>query len=134
MAMTDYRFEFRGQIEAKALGWIVRAANAKNYYGMKIEKIKGGLSPVFALVKYSVIDGKENTHTQVMLNSEYKADQLWSVRVDVRGDRIATYIMDKLVDYWTDNQVKTGGAGFLIDKGERAQIKSSQFSYLSAGK
>lgn len=134
MSMTDYRFEFRGQIEQKALGWIVRAANSKNYYVLKIEMIKRGLSPVFALVKYPVIDGKETTHTQIMLNGDYRIDQLWNIRTDVKGSKIITYVQEKLADYWTDDQVKTGGAGFYIDKGERAQIKSSQFSYLPAGK
>ena len=37
MTMPDYRFEFRGQIERKALGWIFRASNPKNYYVMKLE-------------------------------------------------------------------------------------------------
>jgi hypothetical protein len=132
MAMSDYRFEFRGQIDRKALGWIFRAANAKNYYVMKLEVIKPGANPLVALVKYAVVDGKETTRTQVMLPFEVRIDTLYQVKLDVRGDKFSTHVQDKLVDFWTDGRVKVGGAGFYNDAGERASIKSSQLSYLSA--
>ena len=130
--MPDYRIEFRGQVENKALGWVFRAKDPKNYYVMKIEMIKRGLNPVFALVKYAVINGKENTHTQIMLEGDYRQDNVWRVRQDVRGNKFTTYVQDKLADYWTDDEIKTGGAGFYNDKGEFGQIKLSTFSYLPA--
>ena len=68
MAISDYRIEIQGQIEKKALGWIFRAHDPKNYYVMKLEWLKPGVDdPIPALIKYAVIDGKESTHTQVML-------------------------------------------------------------------
>jgi hypothetical protein len=130
MAMTDYRFEFFGQIERKAMGWIFRASNPKNYYVMKLETIKPGASPLVALVKYAVIDGKETTRTQVMLPFDVKAGTVYQVRLDVRGDKFTTHVQGKLVDYWSDDRIKVGGAGFYTDTAERAQIKSSQVSYL----
>jgi hypothetical protein len=130
MTMPDYRFEFRGQIERKALGWIFRASNPKNYYVMKLEIIKPGANPLVALVKYAVIDGKETTRTQVMLPNEVKADSVYQVRLDASGDKFTTYVQGKLVDYWTDNRIKLGGAGFYTETGERSQIKSSQVSYI----
>jgi hypothetical protein len=134
MSMTDYRFEFRGQIEKKAIGWIFRASNSKNYHVAKIEIIKPGLNPIVALVKYSVIKGQEGTHTQVMLPNEFKMDSTYKIRMDVQGDKFTTYVQEKLVDYWISDQVKTGGAGFVTDRGERAQIKSSQIAYLGPSK
>ncbi len=132
MSMTDYRFEFRGQIEKKAVGWIFRAANPKNYHVQKIEIIKTGLNPIVALIKYSVIKGVEGTHTQVMLPSDFKMDTAYKVRLEVKGNKFTTYIQDKLVDFETDDQIKTGGAGFYTAQGERAQIRSSQIAYLGA--
>jgi hypothetical protein len=135
MAMTDYRFEFRGQIERKALGWIFRAADPRNYYVMKLEAIKPGANPIVALVKYAVINGKETTRTQVLLPLENLAlDTIYQVRFEARGDKFTTYVQNKLVDYWTDDRVKVGGTGFYNDNGERGQIKSSQVSYLVAGR
>jgi hypothetical protein len=94
--------------------------------------VKGGLNPVVALIKYPVIKGQEGTHTQVLLPNDFSLDTVYRVRMDVRGNKFTTYVQDKLVDYWTDDQIKTGGAGFYTDQGERAQIKSSQISYLSS--
>jgi hypothetical protein len=130
MAMPDYRFEFRGEIERKAMGWIFRAQNPKTYYVMKLETIKPGVKPLVALVKYAVIDGKETTRTQVMLPFEVKPSTVYQVRLDVKGDKFSTYIQDKLVDYWTDDRIKLGGTGFYTETGERSKIKSSQVSYL----
>ncbi len=129
MSMPDYRFEFRGQIEKKALGWIFRAANPTNYYVCKLEIVKPGLNPVLALIKYSVINGQEGTHTQVMMPNDFKMDTVYRVRLDVRGNKFTTYVQDKLVDYWTDDRVKTGGTGFYTERGEQARIGSSQISY-----
>src|ERR1700730_4001377 len=42
VGMSDYQFQFVGQIESKALGWVFRQADTKNYYGMKIENIRPG--------------------------------------------------------------------------------------------
>jgi hypothetical protein len=97
---------------------------------MKLEIIKPGANPLVALVKYAVIDGKETTRTQVMLPNEVKADSVYQVRLDASGDKFTTYVQGKLVDYWTDNRIKLGGAGFYTETGERSQIKSSQVSYI----
>ncbi|HYP13193.1 MAG TPA: hypothetical protein VEQ63_04655 [Bryobacteraceae bacterium] len=131
--LKDYRFEFKGQIARKAMGWVFRADDPKIYYVMKLETIKPGANPIVALVKYAVIRGKETTHTQVLLPLQPKIDTLYDVRVDVKGDRFSTYIQGKLVDYWTDDRIKRGGAGFYNEAGEQAVIKSSQVAYLVAG-
>ncbi len=130
MAMNDYRIEFRGQIEKGALGWIFRAKDPKNYYVEKLVAIKPGLNPVMALIKYSVIEGKEGTHTQVMLPGDFRLDTVYSVRCDVKGNKFTTHVQGKLADYWTDDQIKTGGAGFYSETGERGQIQTSQIAYL----
>jgi hypothetical protein len=130
MPMTDYRFEFRGQIERKALGWLFRAKDPKNYYVMKLEMIKPGPNPVVAMVKYAVINGKETTHTQVMLPFDVNLATTYQVRLDVKGDKFTTSVQGKLLDYWTDDRIKVGGAGFYTESGERSQVKSSQVSYL----
>ncbi|MBI1897606.1 MAG: hypothetical protein HYZ57_17470 [Acidobacteria bacterium] len=130
MNMADYRMEFRGQIERKAMGWIFRARDPKNYYVMKLEQIKPGAEPVVALVKYAVINGKDDTHTQVLLPLKVNLATVYEIRLDVRGNSFTTHIQDQQVDIWTDDRIKLGGAGFYADAGERAQVKTSQFAYL----
>ena len=55
---------------------------------------------------------------------------MYQVRVDVKGDKFTTTVQGKTLDYWTDDRIKLGGAGFYTETGERSQIKSSQVSYL----
>lgn len=128
--LADYRMEFRGQIDRRAMGWIFRAKDPNNYHVQKLEIMRPGREPVVALVKYSIIDGKEGPRTQVMLARDYKRDTVYRVRVDVKDNRFTTWVQDKLVDYWTDDRIKFGAAGFYNDRGERANIKTSQFTHL----
>jgi hypothetical protein len=55
----------------------------------------------------------------------------FSIRVDVRGPKFNTFIDNQPLDVWTDEQLKTGGVGFLNDRGERADIKGIAISYLA---
>jgi hypothetical protein len=60
-----------------------------------------------------------------------RPDALLSIRVDARGPRFATFVQSQQVDTWTDDQLKSGGVGFLNDRGERAHVQSVQISYLT---
>jgi len=132
MAISDYRIEIQGQIEKKALGWIFRAHDPKNYYVMKIEWLKPGVEdPIPALIKYAIIDGKETTRTQVMLPLDnVTLTSMFKIRTDVKGDKFTTYVNDKRVDYWSDDQIAVGGAGLYAEANERAIIKSTSISGL----
>ena len=132
MAISDYRIEIQGQIEKKALGWIFRAHDPKNYYVMKLEWLKPGVDdPIPALIKYAVIDGKETTHTQVMLPLDnVTLTTLFKIRTDVKGNKFTTYVNDKRVDYWADSQIEVGGAGLYAEPNERAIIKSTNIAGL----
>ena len=46
--LTDYRIEFQAQIESKAIGWVFRAKDRKNFYVAKLEIVKPGLEPTVA--------------------------------------------------------------------------------------
>src|SRR5260370_22560933 len=59
--MTDYQMQFTGQIESKALGWVFRAADTKNYYAMKIVNIRPG---AMALRHFAVVDGRESSSSE----------------------------------------------------------------------
>jgi hypothetical protein len=131
MSMADYTLVFNGQIEKKAIGWIFRAHDPKNYYVYKLKIVKPGVEPVVALEKFAVIDGKEDVHTQVMLNVKASLDTVWNIRTDVQGKKFTTYIQDKLADYMSDDRIKIGGGGFYNDPGEYAQIKNSAFYHIT---
>jgi hypothetical protein len=123
--MTDYRIEFEAQIETKALGWIYRAQDAKNYYVSKLEIVKPGLAPTVALVRYAVVNGEETAHSQFPLTMSVRLDTLYKVRFDAIGDHFTTWVQDQKVDDWTDERLKTGGVGLFSDRGERISLKGS---------
>jgi hypothetical protein len=121
--LTDYRIEMQGQIETKAIGWIFRAADPKNFYVTKLEIVKPGLEPTVALVRFAVVNGEEGAHTQLPLPMKVRRDTMYKIRMDAMGSHFTTYVQDELLDDWTDDRVKTGGVGLYSERGEVATLK-----------
>jgi hypothetical protein len=119
---TDYRLEFFGQIESKAIGWTVRASNTQNYYGMKFKVIEPGLRPVLAVVHYPVVGGTEGARVETPLNVMIHNRTPYHIAVEVKGNRVTTSIEGEEVDSWTDDSLKVGGVGFFSDAGESAHL------------
>jgi len=125
--MKDYVVEFQGTIQERALGWIVRAKDASNYYCLKLEVDRTGAAK---LIRFGVIDGKEDTHTQLPLSMLPKPENgAYKVRVEAKGPKISTYINGQAVDLWVDERLPQGAAGFTNERGERAVVKSVQVSF-----
>ena len=134
LKLSDYRIEFKGEIETKSLGWVFRAADPENYYALKLAIVKPGAQPKIALLKYLVAHGHETQVGRVPIDINVNLDTLYSVRVDVRGPNFTTYVQGQQVDTWTDDQLKTGGMGFLNEREERGRIKTVSVSLLNGGK
>jgi len=122
MTLSDYRLEFQAQIDNKALGWVYRAQDEKNYYVNKLEIVKPGLNPQIALVRFAVINGQEQPRAQSPLNLAVHLDTLYKVRFDAVGDRFSTYVQDQKVDEWTDDRLKMGGIGLYNERGEHMSL------------
>ncbi len=134
LKLSDYRIEFQGEIETKSLGWVFRAADPGNYYAMKLETVTPGLSPKIALFKYIIADGHQTQAGRVPIDIAARLDTMYKIRVDVRGSMFTTYVQGQLVDTWNDDQLKTGGVGFLNEREERGKVKSAQIFLLNGGK
>ena len=134
LKLSDYRIEFQGEIDSKSIGWVFRAMDPYNYYAMKLAIVTPGLSPKMALIKYVIVQGHETEVGRVPLDIAARNDTLFTVRMDVRGSKFATFVQGQQVDVWTDEQIKSGGVGFLNERAERARVKSAAISYLTGGK
>jgi hypothetical protein len=132
LKLSDYRIEFQGQIDTKSMGWVFRAADPNNYYAMKL-MVTPGTSPRLTLGKYVIRSGRETEAGRVSLNIQARNDTIFSVRTDVRGLKFSTFIQGQPVDVWTDNQLASGGVGFLNERSERARIKTVSIAYLTGG-
>lgn len=127
--LTDYRFEFLGEIDQKALGWAFRAKDLKNYYAMKFVVVKPGPLPLIHMVHYAVIGGKEGPHVEQPLPLTARADTLYRIQVDVHGSDFTVMAEGRVVDFWSDSRLERGGVGFFCNRGERARLRWVEVSH-----
>lgn len=132
--LSDYRMEFLGQIEKKSLGWVYRAADMENYYATKITLTSSGPLPQAVIERYAVVNGGQSSYHRRPLPLQIRADTLYRVRMDVRGNGFTLLVQGQVVDYWSDDRLKTGGIGFFSAKGEQARLRwvevSHQYDFL----
>jgi hypothetical protein len=121
--LSNYRMEFQGQIESKALGWIFRAKDPKNFYVMKLEILKPGFNPTVALVRFAVINGEEQQRSEVPLPMPVRSDTLYKIRFEAVGNHFTTWIQDRKIDELTDDRITSGGVGLYNERGEIASLK-----------
>ena len=124
--LSDYQMQFTGQIESKALGWVFRARDSNNYYGMKIENDKPG-SVLFT--RFAVVNGRESSVTQKPLPIQARVDTAYNVKLEVRGPRFSVYIQGEPVELWTDSRLKSGALGFMNEGDERGRTNSVKFAF-----
>ncbi len=128
-AKRDYIFEFTGQIEERALGWVFRMKDARNYYCLKLEQPGDGATATVRLVKFAVVNGEEQPKGSVEFREPAQAGLPVTIRLDVRGQIFSTQVNGKQVDVWIDNQLDSGSVGFSNESGERAVIRTVKISY-----
>lgn len=134
LELEDYRFEFLGQIESKALSWVFRAADSKNYLVAKLLITKPGPLPQVELVRYAVHNGKAGPRKSVPLPMQVYMDEIYRVRVDVSGQDYVTTIKGIVIDVFSDPTIARGGVGFFAEPGEESRLRwvevSHQYDFL----
>jgi hypothetical protein len=126
---SDYQMQFSGQIENKALGWVFRVSDTKNYYGMKIENNKHG-SVLYT--RFAMVNGRQGDLTQKPLSIQARADTTYNVRLEATGPRFSVYIQGEPVDLWTDSRLKSGALGFMNETEESGRTNSVRFTFPDA--
>jgi hypothetical protein len=121
--LTDYRMEFLGQIERRSMGWVVRAADMRNYFALKLTVVADGPVPEVAFIRYPVINGVAGAASQQLLPISVRSDTVYRVQTEVRGDYYAVTVQGKVVDSWTDARLKRGSIGLFSGKGELARVR-----------
>jgi hypothetical protein len=134
MNLTDYRMEFLGQIEKKAIGWVFRATDLNNYYGMKVVLVGDGYMPRPFVEHYAVIDGKEQTRTRRPVPFTVQREMFYRFAMDVHGNGFTLTIQGQVADHWSDDRLQHGGIGFYSGKGEQSRLRwvdlSHQYDFL----
>jgi hypothetical protein len=104
------------------VGWVVRARDRKNYYGMKFKVVEPGLRPIIAMVHFTVLRGKAGREVETPLSVMVHNNEPYHVAVEVRGNRVVTSIEGQEIDSYADNTLASGGVGFFADAGARARL------------
>jgi len=123
--LSDYRMEFQSQIETKAIGWIFRGLNPRNYYVAKLETITPGLEPTVALVHFAVVDGQDENRVVVPLPMKVRVDTTYKVRFDAIGNRFTAWVQGEKIAEWTDSRFGSGGVGFFSERDEHAALQGT---------
>ncbi len=121
--LTDYRFEFLGEIDQKGLGFVYRAADLDNYYAVQLIVAKPGPLPVLQMARYAVIHGKEGAKQHKPLPFTPGSGMVYRIRLEVHGEDFVLFAQDQVVDAWSDGVLKKGGVGLFCSKGEQARIR-----------
>jgi hypothetical protein len=120
--LTDYAFEFSGQIEKRGMAWVFRASDLENYYAVRLYISKPGPLPSLSLERWTMVNGRERDRRNVPLPITTRNEAIYKVRMDVRGNSFRTSLQDQVVDNWSDDTLASGGIGFLALKGDQARI------------
>ncbi len=122
--LSDYKLEFEGTIEKRAMSWTYRSVNLENFYASKIVVRKPDPIPILEILRYAVLDGKESSRTRfpIPMNLQRANASLFHVEMKVRGSSFVTYLNGQVIDTWSDSRLKKGGIGFFADPGEVAAI------------
>jgi hypothetical protein len=123
LGLSNYKFEFYGQIEKKGLGWVFRAKDRRNHYTLRIVITKPGPLPVAAIVRYAVVDGKSMNRVQFPLPVTIQSDSLYRVETIVNGNQFTTSVNGRVVDTFSDARFSSGGVGLVAEAGEAARVK-----------
>lgn len=129
VALTDYNFEFMGQIEDRAMSWVYRAKDLRNYYQGKLVILRNGPMPEVALVRSIVKNGREVSRKQIVMAMNLRPDTLYRVRVEVNGSDFTTSVLGQVVDTFTDGSHAQGGVGFYGGHGETSRIRWVEVSH-----
>ncbi len=120
--LSDYRFEFLGQVNGRAIGWAFRAADLQNYYATLLTIVKTNGQPETTLVRYQVVGGQESERVRIPLHVSLMAGQPIRIEEDVAGSGFTTSVEGEVVDSWTDDRLRAGGIGFFGGQGDKPSL------------
>lgn len=121
MELTDYRVEFVGVIDHRALGWAMRIQDPGNYYAAKLRRNPSGQARV-SFIRWKVVNGVPGPEAILPLEMRLPSNDQYTVKVDVRGDQIVTTLQGKVIDRWTDDTFTKGGFAYANQNTERGEI------------
>jgi hypothetical protein len=120
--LTNYDLDSLVQIETKGIGLVFRAEGPRNYQAVRVLVEGSGPLPTLMVERYRVVGGQASRPVRTQYPSRFQVDTLYRVHLQVHGDEFSLYIQGQLVDYWSDNRLRTGGVGLFCAPGQHARV------------
>jgi hypothetical protein len=122
LRLTDYRFEFSAEIHGRSLGWVFRASDLRNYYLARLIAARPGASEPLILERSVVVSGDEAHRVQVPLRERFDVRRPVRIEVEVSGSDFKTSIDGRVVDFFHDDLLTSGGVGFTGEPDDRPRV------------
>lgn len=122
VGLHDYVLEMKASIERRAIQWMVRASNPQNYHFARLNVTPGAPLTRLELERWSVVNGHTGRVTRLPLPHGGANQTLYSIRVEVKGDSITTYLQDQVIDTFNDTRLSEGGVGLMGAPDDRPRI------------
>ena len=129
LGLKDYDMTFLGLIDNKALSWVARAKDFRNYYAVKLTVVKAGPMPVLSLVRYPVINGRAGKRVEKPVRIPAQPDTLYRIGMTIHDDTFLVTVQGAVIDSWTDSTLKQGGVGFFTAAGEASRLRWVQVTH-----
>jgi hypothetical protein len=129
--------QFNAQIQSKAVGWMFRGLNPRNFYVAKIERNnKTGSDFGVNFVRYAVIDGRNEGRVEKPLDIKgLHVGTIYQIKFEAIGSNFKVWVQGNLVDQWNDKRIGSGGLGLYSEKDEVGIIQGDVNAYeLAAAK
>lgn len=123
LPLSNYQLEFAAAVEQKAVNWVYRAKDERNYYASKILITKPGPLPLAELHRWVVVNGAERLRAKVPLPLVIRPDTVYKVQLTARGSDFSTMVNGMMVDTWSDGRLRSGGIGFFSERDEVATLR-----------
>lgn len=121
MELTNYRVEFVGTVDHRALGWAMRIQDPGNYYAAKLKRNATGKARL-SFIRWKVVNGVPGPEAILPLEMRLPSNDQYTVTIDVRGDQIVTSLQGKVIDRWNDDTFTKGGFAYTNQNTERGKV------------
>ncbi len=121
MELTNYRVEFVGTVDHRALGWAMRIQDPGNYYAAKLRRNATGKARL-SFIRWKVVNGVPEPEAILPLEMRLPSNDQYTVTIDVRGDQIVTSLQGKVIDRWNDDTFTKGGFAYTNQNTERGKV------------
>ncbi len=121
--LADYELEFLGEIHGRSLGWVFRAADLRNYYVARLIAARPPDASAPLILERSVVISNDEAHrVQIPVRERFDVRKPVRIAVRVSGSDFTISIDGKVVDFFHDDLLPSGGVGFMGEPGDRPRI------------